>query len=85
MHFCLYFSEYIIYYTVMSLLLLMQFASCVTANDIVLLWPNRSRNHNRQIYPVLPYISLLTRSKTSFRLLSLYLPLLGSIMKPVDL
>lgn len=50
MHFCLYFSEYIIYYAVMSLILLMQFASSVTANDTVLLWPNRSCNHNRQIY-----------------------------------
>lgn len=69
----------------MSLILLMQFAPSIIANDIVLLWPNRSFNHNRQIYPVLPFISLLTRFKISFSFLSLYFCLFGSVMKPVDL
>jgi len=69
----------------MSSILLMQFASTTIADDIVLLWPSRSSNHNRQIYPVLPFISLLTRSKTSFSFLSLYFWFFGYIVKPVDL
>lgn len=84
MHLHFDFLKYVIYYTTTSLILLMQCACSIIATD-VLLWHNRSCNRNRQICPVLPFISLLTRSKIGFSVLSLYFCLFGSVNKPVGL